>query len=198
MMGQTGAIVVATLAMASLFIQNFWCRYLCPYGALLGLTSWLSPLRIRRDAHACIDCSKCAKPCPSALPVDKLVTIKSAECTGCLECFKAHCTCRFPLRLWSPSRNGGAHSQPGRWRQVSRHYSWESLGTPKFRVTGILKFPPRFIKSSCHTPMKHAIPCPATPASASNSRIRPQGAASPRQKKSAPQGVRCSQNSVLD
>jgi polyferredoxin len=86
MMGETGAIVIAILVMASLFIQNFWCRYLCPYGALLGLTSWLSPLRIRREAQACIDCSKCAKACPSALPVDKLLSIKSAECTGCLEC----------------------------------------------------------------------------------------------------------------
>jgi polyferredoxin len=91
MMGETGAIVVAILVIASLFIQNFWCRYLCPYGALLGLTSWLSPLRIRRDAHACIDCSKCAKACPSALPVDKLLSIKSAECTGCLECLAVSC-----------------------------------------------------------------------------------------------------------
>src|SRR5581483_10587380 len=86
MLGETGAIVIAILVVASLFIQNFWCRYLCPYGALLGLTSFLSPLRIRRNADACIDCSKCVKACPSALPVDKLVTIKSAECTGCLEC----------------------------------------------------------------------------------------------------------------
>ena len=27
-----------------------------------------------------------AKACPSALPVDKLIAIRSAECTGCLEC----------------------------------------------------------------------------------------------------------------
>jgi polyferredoxin len=69
-----------------LLVQNFWCRYLCPYGALLGLSSVFSPFRIRRNESACIDCAKCAKACPSALPVDKLVTIKSAECTGCLEC----------------------------------------------------------------------------------------------------------------
>jgi polyferredoxin len=86
MLGQTGAVIIALLVVASVFIQNFWCRYLCPYGALLGLTSWFSPLRIRRNAGACIDCSKCANACPSALPVDKLLTIKSAECTGCLEC----------------------------------------------------------------------------------------------------------------
>ncbi len=82
--GETGAIVLGVLVVASLFIQNFWCRYLCPYGALLGIVSLASPTRIRRNPETCIDCAKCAKACPSALPVDKLVTIKSAECTGCL------------------------------------------------------------------------------------------------------------------
>jgi len=77
-MGETGGIVIALLVIASFFM--------CPYGALLGITSLLSPARIRRNPDACVDCAKCAKACPSALPVDKLITIKSAECTGCLEC----------------------------------------------------------------------------------------------------------------
>src|SRR5215472_10468538 len=85
-LGETAAIVLAVLVIASVLIQNFWCRYLCPYGALLGIVSFFSPLRIRRSEQACIDCAKCAKVCPSNLPVDKLVSIKSAECTGCLEC----------------------------------------------------------------------------------------------------------------
>ncbi|HEY1272512.1 MAG TPA: 4Fe-4S binding protein [Terriglobales bacterium] len=106
--GETGAIVLVTLGLASLFIQNFWCRYLCPYGALLGLASFFSPLRIRRNSDACIDCAKCAKACPSALPVDKLVTIKSAECTGCLECV-AVCPADGALEMSLPRlpRSGG-------------------------------------------------------------------------------------------
>jgi polyferredoxin len=85
-LGETGIIVIGILVLASLFVKNFWCRYLCPYGALLGFASLLSPLRIRREPEPCIDCGKCAKACPSSLPVDKLITIKSVECTGCLEC----------------------------------------------------------------------------------------------------------------
>jgi polyferredoxin len=85
-LGETGLIVLGILVLASVLVQNFWCRYLCPYGALLGLASMFSPLRIRRNPETCIDCAKCAKACPAALPVDKLVSIKSAECTGCLEC----------------------------------------------------------------------------------------------------------------
>ncbi len=82
----TGLSVIALLVVASMLVQNFWCRYLCPYGALLGLAALASPLRIRRDPIACIDCAKCARACPSALAVDRLVTIRSAECTACMEC----------------------------------------------------------------------------------------------------------------
>ena len=94
-------IVLGILVIASLFVKNFWCRYLCPYGALLGFASLLSPLRIRRDPAPCIDCAKCAKACPSSLPVDKLITIKSAECTGCLECVAA-CPAHGALQLALP------------------------------------------------------------------------------------------------
>jgi polyferredoxin len=85
-MGLATAVTLGVLVLLSVFVQNFWCRYLCPYGAMLGLTSLFSPLRIRREASLCIDCAKCAKACPSQLPVDRLFQIRSAECTGCLEC----------------------------------------------------------------------------------------------------------------
>jgi polyferredoxin len=97
-LGEAGAITLGVLVVASLLIQNFWCRYLCPYGALLGITSLFSPARIRRNPETCIDCAKCAQACPSALPVDKLVTIRSAECTGCLECV-AVCPAKDALSL---------------------------------------------------------------------------------------------------
>ena len=100
--GATGLIVLGVLVVASVLVQNFWCRYLCPYGALLGLSSLFSALRIRRNVATCIDCAKCAKACPSALPVDKLVTIKSAECTGCLECV-AVCPADGALQMSLPA-----------------------------------------------------------------------------------------------
>jgi len=100
-LGETAAIVLAILVIASALIQNFWCRYLCPYGALLGIVSFFSPLRIRRSEDSCIDCAKCAKVCPSNLPVDKLVTIKSAECTSCLECV-AVCPAEGALHMSLP------------------------------------------------------------------------------------------------
>ncbi len=79
-------IVIAVLFFASIPIRNFWCRYLCPYGALLGLTALLSPLKIRRNGNTCIDCGKCARVCPSFIKVDKISTVVSDECTSCLNC----------------------------------------------------------------------------------------------------------------
>jgi polyferredoxin len=97
----TSAVVIGLLVLLSVFIQNFWCRYLCPYGALMGLFSLFSPSKIQRDPEPCIDCGKCAKACPSLLPVDKLVQIRSAECTGCLECV-AVCPAEGALQMSTP------------------------------------------------------------------------------------------------
>ena len=88
-LGLTGAIVLGVIIMASIFVQNFWCRFLCPCGALLGLLSRFSPVRIRRHASPCIDCGKCATACPSLIPVDQLLTVRTPECTGCYDCVAA-------------------------------------------------------------------------------------------------------------
>jgi polyferredoxin len=78
--------VCAVLVLLSVVTRNFWCRYLCPYGALMGLASLLSPVRITRDPISCIDCGKCAKACPSMIPVDVLTMVRTPECNGCLSC----------------------------------------------------------------------------------------------------------------
>jgi polyferredoxin len=102
-MGVATAVTLGILVLLSVFIQNFWCRYLCPYGAMVGLAALASPLRIRREPAVCIDCAKCAKACPSQLKVDQLVTIRSAECTGCLECV-AVCPAEGALMMAAPRR----------------------------------------------------------------------------------------------
>lgn len=96
--GTTGLIVIGVLIALSVAIQNFWCRYLCPYGALLGIAALFSPTQITRDANECIDCAKCAKACPARLPVDVLPRVRSAECTLCLSCV-AVCPAKNALQV---------------------------------------------------------------------------------------------------
>ena len=129
-LGETGAIVLAILTIASLFVQNFWCRYLCPYGALLGLASLFSPTRVRRNAGACIDCGKCGVACPSSLAVDKLVSVKSAECTGCMECVAV---CPAQDALWI-----GLSGLPG--RSKSRLPAWVLAAGIALMFFGIIAY----------------------------------------------------------
>jgi len=86
---QTGLIVIAVLFGLSIFIRNFWCRYLCPYGALLGALSFLSPNKIKRDTSSCIDCKLCTKACPSRINVHKVNMVYSDECSSCMSCIDA-------------------------------------------------------------------------------------------------------------
>ena len=102
-LGVTGGLAIAMLVVASVFIENFWCRYFCPYGALMGLAALASPLRIRRDTLRCIDCDQCTKACPSQLPVARLIAIQSAECTACLACVAA-CPAAGALAMTAPGR----------------------------------------------------------------------------------------------
>jgi polyferredoxin len=85
----TSAVVLTVLVLTSMVVTHAWCRYLCPYGALLGLAALASPLSIRRHPDPCIDCGRCARACPAGLPVDRKLEILSAECTACLQCVSA-------------------------------------------------------------------------------------------------------------
>ncbi|NOY57873.1 MAG: 4Fe-4S binding protein, partial [Calditrichaeota bacterium] len=81
--------VLIGLALFSILIRFFWCRYLCPYGALLGLTSWTSLFKIHRNPDTCIDCEECTQACPMNIKVHKEKIVISDECNACLRCVGA-------------------------------------------------------------------------------------------------------------
>jgi len=85
----TTLVVVGVLAALSVIVPAFWCRALCPYGALLGVFSWLSPVAVTRDADTCISCGRCSKACPVGLPVETALRVTSPDCQGCVECVGA-------------------------------------------------------------------------------------------------------------
>ena len=87
------------------FIRDLWCRYLCPYGALLGVMGLFAPLKVTRDADKCTDCHGCTRACPAQLPVHGMARVRSIECTSCQDCVVAcpveGCLAvRPPTRVW--------------------------------------------------------------------------------------------------
>ena len=75
--------------LANIRIERFWCRYLCPYGALLGLVGLLSLGKIHRDPSHCTDCGKCEKKCPGMIPIRQKTIVHSLECSACLTCIES-------------------------------------------------------------------------------------------------------------
>ncbi len=79
------AILGVSLA-GSLVYERFFCKYLCPMGAFLGIFSKVSLFGIKRDANACINCAVCDKACPMNISVSTAETVKASECISCNEC----------------------------------------------------------------------------------------------------------------
>ena len=75
------ALVILLL---SIVIFRPFCKYLCPLGALYGLTNPIALYRMHADAGRCTGCSACARACP--MQVDPSKTPNSPECIRCGVC----------------------------------------------------------------------------------------------------------------
>jgi polyferredoxin len=93
--------ILIFLVAISFFLRNFWCRYLCPYGALLGILAIFSPLKVYREEQNCIDCKKCDRICPGAIKISREKVVRTPECIGCGECVSV-CPAKDCLSLSAP------------------------------------------------------------------------------------------------
>lgn len=85
---------------------RFWCRILCPLGALLGIFSRFSILRLEKDQAACTDCKLCSRTCQGAASPMPGQTWENAECMLCFNCFDACPEDALSFRFrWSPKLN---------------------------------------------------------------------------------------------
>ncbi|MCG8565361.1 MAG: 4Fe-4S binding protein [Desulfobacterales bacterium] len=85
-MSPRAALILTALGVLSLILPHFWCRYLCPYGGLLGLLSFLSLGRIKRNTSHCIRCGQCQAHCPGQIKILEKSNINSPDCSACLTC----------------------------------------------------------------------------------------------------------------
>jgi polyferredoxin len=81
--------ILAVIVVGSLLIERFWCRYLCPAGAVFAVLGHLSILRIKRSGTSCTGCNLCVAPCPVGIDVSRADATVSTDCVGCLDCVTA-------------------------------------------------------------------------------------------------------------
>jgi ferredoxin len=106
------SLLVGIIAM-NLLASRFWCRYVCPLGALLGLLSKIG--LVQRDVNdRCTQCGACAQVCPTGtIQGGRAFASDPGECTMCMTCAAA-CpvdAIDFPARAAAPEWNA---YDPGR------------------------------------------------------------------------------------
>jgi len=79
-----GVVFLSVLGL-TLVLPRFFCRFLCPLGALFALTSRFTPWRIGKTSDRCGDCRLCDEYCEGGCrPSGKIIT---GECVLCFNCF---------------------------------------------------------------------------------------------------------------
>jgi polyferredoxin len=78
-----GAVFLAGVLL-NLRVPRFYCKFLCPLGALLGVLGRHALWRIGKNEAECIQCARCEAHCEGACePTGK---IRTSECVLCMNC----------------------------------------------------------------------------------------------------------------
>jgi ferredoxin len=85
--GLLAALLLGAVLVASRWVPRFFCRALCPLGALLGVFGRFALFRIRRATPACTECRLCTFACQGG--DEPLGTHRPGECMVCLACLDA-------------------------------------------------------------------------------------------------------------
>jgi len=81
------AIPFVLVLLLNIVERRFWCRYLCPLGALVGLSSKFSWIKRFVNQKSCVKCGDCAKICTmGAISPQRDFTSDPAECIMCMDC----------------------------------------------------------------------------------------------------------------
>lgn len=87
---------------AALVVPMFWCRLLCPLGAVMDALARFAFLRVHRSASACNACGACDRACLQRLRVSNQSSLGAVDCTRCMDCLEACSAGALSLRLGPP------------------------------------------------------------------------------------------------
>ncbi|MCM1990818.1 4Fe-4S binding protein [Oceanirhabdus seepicola] len=82
----TGMVILIVTLLASIFIERPWCKYLCPYGAVLGIFNLFRIFKIKRNTKSCISCKACDRACPMNIKVSEVKEVRNHQCISCMKC----------------------------------------------------------------------------------------------------------------
>jgi len=82
----SGLIILGVTLILSVFVERPWCKYACPYGAVLGLTNLFRVFSIKRVESTCKADGACSIMCPMNIEVDSVTNVRDHQCISCLEC----------------------------------------------------------------------------------------------------------------
>lgn len=105
----TGFIALFLVVLLSFFVERPFCKYACPYGAVLGLFNFIRIYGLRRNADTCISCSACDKACPMNIPVSNKTKVIDHQCISCFECTSSdsHCPVGGTVEFNTKALEGG-------------------------------------------------------------------------------------------
>ncbi len=79
-------VILGLVIIANLFVERPFCKYACPFGAVLGLFNLFRFFSIKRNPITCTDCGACDRNCPMNIPVATADTVKNHQCLTCMKC----------------------------------------------------------------------------------------------------------------
>ncbi len=89
-----GVAVLAIIFIGTFFVERLWCRYLCPYAALMNIFELLGNVlkikrkKVFRNIKTSINCFNCANYCPMHIDIGYNEEISDLNCVHCLRCIR--------------------------------------------------------------------------------------------------------------
>lgn len=109
----SGLIILGIVLLLSLLVERPFCKYACPYGAVLGLFNFVRIFKIRRNPSTCISCSACTRACPMNIQVESTEVVRNHQCISCLECTsEAACPVAETVELTTGAFHAPADGNP--------------------------------------------------------------------------------------
>lgn len=88
----TALLILETTLLLSLFVERPWCKYACPFGALLGLSNLIRIFAIHRKDDTCLHRGDaCSRLCPMNINISQKTVVRDHQCITCLECTSEAC-----------------------------------------------------------------------------------------------------------